>query len=593
MIPKTPVLSRTWLMAMAVIACSLTVAAEDAKLDGDVVSTDRARISIGTNALPLQFTIPATPAELPLSARGDGQATPAVLAEIGRGEQLRAPMRFVARIAGNTVEAEAGAAQKVQAGGEVNATAKAKAGDLPVDLKIQYGGGGIMTLAVTYGGGGIEVDSLALVLDLVGLVDTAIYGGVPKADGAFGRIAPDAYKVGRDEGVAWSEQDGRPGIADTVYIGSGDRGFTFSAGEAGFLGDSAQPALTVERDAEGAGSIYLYLVNKTTKLDQPATASITIYPHPAKIPAPGARLAAWQPWDAKAPGIVTADRLASPGPTAAGVLLAGPYGGAQALDPRTPISSVYPIALWRYLSAHQTGLPAQLRPSQPDSYQGGDDPGLDRMALGRALLHDIGIDASTLVHSTDAAVLAKALYAFGYFTADGQTEFVPYWRSASLVRFGEVFTAGDSFEVTQDDPMAHVHTSVFLRPGAKAGQYKALILVVNESDGPVRENLYITDPARVFGPKGNTLLGREIQERWETAGIPEASDWRVAKLKGDTNSDKEPGSNAKSYPLPYLQDLEDNGYVRQNTKTDALEIYGLLHIHARSYRVLYGEGDLE
>ncbi|MCX6931145.1 MAG: hypothetical protein NTZ29_00415, partial [Verrucomicrobia bacterium] len=121
------------------------------------------------------------------------------------------------------------------------------------------------------------------------------------------------------------------------------------------------------------------------------------------------------------------------------------------------------------------------------------------MILGRALVHDIGVDVAGLANCTYAADVVNALESFGYFKNDGQTEFLPYWRAEDfgigLVRYGEQFEADakQGFALTTENPAGRVRVSLFLRPtpeNSPVGR-KVMMVLVNESDHPVRELLYV------------------------------------------------------------------------------------------------------
>src|SRR5690606_37863893 len=101
--------------------------------------------------------IAASPAELPLHARAKDAATPAVLAEIGRGDQLRQPIRLEAKVAGSSVPLEAAGAGKVVAGPPVSATTEFAADTLKAAVTTTVDGSGAITIAITYGGAGTEV----------------------------------------------------------------------------------------------------------------------------------------------------------------------------------------------------------------------------------------------------------------------------------------------------------------------------------------------------------------------------------------------------------------------------------------------------
>jgi hypothetical protein len=205
------------------------------------------------------------------------------------------------------------------------------------------------------------------------------------------------------------------------------------------------------------------------------------------------------------------------------------------------------------------------------------------MAIGRALLHDIGVDPSGLGQLAGAANILRALDGFGYFKDDEKTEFLPYWRSGAVVRYGEAFKKTDAFTVTESNPAGRVHVSVFLRPtDSDPARHKALFVVVNEGDKPVREQFYILQPGRCFGGP-NMVTAQSVIRGWDFSGIPGDSDWRQEVLIGSARPDR--GS-----PPVHLRDLEDNGYVQARSVEGGMEIYGLLYVPARGMRLLVGAG---
>jgi len=209
------------------------------------------------------------------------------------------------------------------------------------------------------------------------------------------------------------------------------------------------------------------------------------------------------------------------------------------------------------------------------------------MALGRALLHDAGADVGGLGQKVAAANLLRALDAFGFFEDDGQTEFLPYWRSGAVVRYGEAFAAGGAFEVSEEDPVARAYVSAYLRPDkGDPSKRAAVFVVVNEGDAPLREQFYLLKPERLFGGP-NKVTTRAVIDRWDFSRIPEDSDWRKGVMVGSSTR-YEGGNNPAA--VPQLMDLEDGGYVRAKAVAGGMEVYGFLYVPARGFRVLLGAG---
>ena len=242
----------------------------------------------------------------------------------------------------------------------------------------------------------------------------------------------------------------------------------------------------------------------------------------------------------------------------------------------------FPISMFRYCSNTAKGLYTRVQPEASGGkgtvLRPGDDIKMDRGLLGRCLLHDIAT-AAQIPNAEQFAHVLNVLYDFGYFDED-TTEMIPYWRSRSICRYGEEFTA-DEFEVTTEDPCEQVYVTVYRRPYKKVGKrqgYKALFVVQNESDEPVRERLHILDPAAVFGGD-NSLL---IDEIYCKLRVPQGTGVG-GKVYGFS------GSKA-------LEDLERTGAITQSSKAGMVvtkEIYGPLHILPHNFRLLYGHYDPE
>jgi hypothetical protein len=381
-----------------------------------------------------------------------------------------------------------------------------------------------------------------------------------------------------------------------AFLGSGDRGFTWlTPGPAGYAVDAKQPTMLVERDKQGAAAWRIAIVNTPTQTKEPRTVTFALLVHPAKARPSGRRVEQWKPWAgapsapalewaARKPGLdmVLADAATVHEAFAARALLEGPAGGDAASAAAT-LADTFPIGLFRYLAAPHTGLSAQLRTNAGKLAGPGASPACDRMAIGRALLHDIGLDARGLGQRAAAANFVRALDAFGYFKDDGKTEFLPYWRAGDIVRYGEAFKRGNVFEVSEENPMARAHVSVFLRPSAaNPAKLQALFVVVNENDKPAREQFYVLKPERLFGGP-NALTPGAIIKDWDFSGIPEDSDWRRGSMIGSVSRPEGAGQFV-------LKDVEDGGFVTLASMGGGMEIYGKLFVPARGVRLLLGTG---
>jgi hypothetical protein len=573
----------------------------DLKLEGSVVKTGRHQITIDKTGLPAQIVIEPDPAELPLPLRAPG-AVPGQsdLQMIGRGPQLRSPIQLQALIGGQTLTAEpAKPAQPAAAADGVACQADLRAGALRLTLKTQVGPDGSLQGEIKYGGQNVEVEKLDLVLELAGLVDTIVAGPPVGVEGTV--YPPTATEVGSGEGVVWKNvvEDkalSKPGVLTHCFLGSGDRGFTWLTPNAdGFAVDAKLPTMVVERNKEGAVTWRISLVNAPAKVKDERTVSFALLVHPAKTNAPSRRADAWKPWTgapalpalswaARKPGLdlVRADLATVHEAVAARAVLEGP-GGGEAVSAAATLADTFPLGLFRYLAAPHTALPVQLRTNARKLSAPGASPACDRIAIGRALLHDIGVDPAGLGQRVSTAGILQALDAFGFFADDGKMEFLPYWRSGDVVRYGEAFQKGDVFAVTDENPTARVHVSVFLRPTAKdATKSQALFVVVNEGDKPLREQFYILQPARCFGGQ-NVISAASIIRKWDFSKVPKDSDWRQEVMIGSAQPDRE-------LPGVHLRDLEDNGFVQARSFGGGMEIYGLLYVPARSFRLVYGAG---
>lgn len=607
---------RNALLVTAVIWVGATVwagepaGAAGVKLDKGKVTTERHVITVGANGLPEQIEIKALQTELPLEKRGKKAKAKPTAQEIkwlGRGPQLRKPLRLVARVGGTEKALEPTAkATPALKGTAVEAAAKLKSGSITADVKIAYAADGSMKLTVTYATGGQEVESLELVADLDGAFDTLIVG--PPVEDKVRAYKPSEFEIPTQKGLVWGNaakdaaKTGRAtkGVPGQVFVGNGDRGFTvLTDGGKGWQVDANASCVTLERDEAGALTMRVKLVNKATKVAQPATASLAWLTHPASVRASGWRKAAWLSTDpvpvkeavtfkpdlaghaaqaGKAPKLLRADVASLAQGANRQVVLAGPAGG-DALSAADNLVKTYPIGLFRYLSGSHTGMTARLLTNSKSLIRPGQSPSADRVALARALLHDIGIDAGGLAHLSEVARVVSALQAFGIFD-DDQTEVIPYWRSRSLVRYGAPFDKGGAFELTKKDPNAQVYVTIYRRPvGAKKRGYKTMMIVANESDQDLRNRLFVLAPKRLFGgPNRQTLP--VVRKGYDYGKLPPAADWASTKNQA--------GPRGLTH---VLKDMEDQGAVApQSAKGQKGEIYGPLHITAHSFRLVSAFG---
>ena len=222
----------------------------------------------------------------------------------------------------------------------------------------------------------------------------------------------------------------------------------------------------------------------------------------------------------------------------------------------------FPNSLYRYLCHNYSGLIARVVPGAAQAMPG-DDKRLDRQYLGRALLNDIGVafqgPHGNFVHREQAVRLINALDEFGFFEDQG-TEVLPFWRNADIVRFGS------------SSAVPGVPVTVYRRPMAEGNGYKALIVVLNESDEPVQAPLQLLNAQRVLGGP-NALTAGAVR-----GAMP------VADPLGEWWSQLA----ARNIESIVLKDVE-TGDIVARLGGDA-ETYGPLYVPYHDYRLLYAEG---
>lgn len=571
--------SPTARIAACLLALAGSVATAAPALDGSAVRSGRVTFSVDGSGLPANITIPPRPAELPLAHRG-GNPPADVLATIGRGPLLRAPVRFEAVVDGKSIPAEVKEpAKPAAADGAIRAASKLAAGPLTIAATTTYRDTGLVDLDIKATGND-TVGGLKIVVPLTGVVDLAI----PLAAAAKPDLPTGAFTPATIDGVAWSSAKGNgskavvpaPGLASPIFFGSGDRGVVFTAVDAaGWPLDPAGSSLEIVRDQAGAAEAHLSLCNQPKGLAGEKSFKCSLQVLPASAAEPASRATSWQ--KPVAGGRPIADGLKAP------IVEGSVDVPAAALF--LPDGSLGSIEVFRYLSGAPAGLAGVIRGNPALQQRAGASPSASRALIGRALLHGLVVDGGAVAHRTDLLRAVKALAASGLFDDAAAVEAVPYWRSAGLARYGEEFKADGAFETTTENPVARVHTAAFVlsRGGKPDGPRQTLFVVVNEGDKPVREQFYVTNPKAAFGGP-NKASAKRLAGSWDYTGLTPESDWRKDVVVGST-----PGTEKGLDPS--LVDLEDGGFVAQTTATEAIEVYGPLFVPARSYRLLWGCGD--
>jgi len=608
----------------------------DVAVSDRTITTPRHAFTVDDIGLPAQLEIRAFTHDIPLAFRAEKTWPEALLRIVSRGSQLASPMRIEATVDQAVLSAKADApAVLIKTDKGVEAVATWQAGSLKGRLSLLYANDGSITGHLTYDTKGTtDFERLELVMELSGPVDMAIAGNPAEALIGTQPLSPRLGTLDSGFGVVWSDGatpagdgGGQKGLIRHFFLGNGDRGFTWLAnGEAGFAIGGKEPSMTVERKKNESVVVWKIAIANQVPRGGEQTAGFTLLVHPSRLPAADRRQQQWQPWTEKTatPALDVAARTAM---TASNILvraeaasvyeaaasraiLEGAIGG-DALTAAATLADRFPLALFRYLAAPHTALAVQLRSNGAALATPGASPAVDNMILGRALLHDIGLDVAGLASRANAADVANTLENFGYFKDDGLTEFLPYWRAEDfgigLVRYGELHEAEAKagFAVTTENPAGRVRVSVYIRPEVgprNAPSRKALMVIVNEGDQPVREYLYVENPAYLFGDY-NKITSANILAELDYSHILEASDWSRSKSIGTepmldpkeiklavrlkTQKDKSVRAGAV---IGSLQDLVTGGYVQTTKMGPGFAMYGPIHIPARGMRLLMGSG---
>ena len=231
--------------------------------------------------------------------------------------------------------------------------------------------------------------------------------------------------------------------------------------------------------------------------------------------------------------------------------------------------SRYPNSLYRSMAMNYAGVITTLMPDKCPVGPG-DDPRFDRQKLGLALLHDVGVardggnvsfqggPQGRFQNAEQAVRLINRLEKFGFFR-DDDVEKLPFWRNDALVRMGE--KPGDE---------SKVRVTVYRRPLDGGKGYKAIFVILNESDGDIEMPMDLRDENRILGGS-NTLRVGDIAPIKKVPEILKAA-WTV---------------DAKAALLPALRDFESDEQIPR--AGDKGERYGPVFVPYHDYRVLYAE----
>jgi len=599
----------TLLPALAVlVAGTASTRADDAsaasdrvRIDGNRVTAGRQTVVLADTGLPDQILLRPGRDELPLELRIEGgEPTAEQLQFIGRGRRLRGAIRIEAVVKGSPVAARlVEPARARMQGGHATARSRLRVGPYEVRLACTYRPDGEFLVDIDVSGGG-EDDQLRMVIEPVQPADLVCLNLPDGPPGTVPLEKLDAF-LPQTEGVVWnSAEQTADGRVPQLYVGSADAGLTWLCFEAPKL-PSDVSQIILARDEVGRATWQMTLL-----AGPGGRARFALRIHPVRSRPLTARREAWLRW----PGALepVAKKVAGPvlfrregggevrktpaAPAAAppGYLALAPYAQygelrgaacAELLSREKNAVTLYPMSLYRALAGGPSGLVMRVRPNVRELFREY-EPALDRQVFGRALLHDVGVAMEGVAQPAELFQVTRALRKFGYFEADGLTEYIPYWRVDGIARYGEAFDPSGAFNLTTEDPSGSTYVSVYRRPYEAQGKkgVQAMFVVVNERDKSVRHRLYVLDVARIFGQGRNRPVGRSFIAALEYGSVPGDSDWGKERIP-----------RRPEYRPCGLRDLEDGGFVlAPSNKGQTAEIYGPLFVPAHDFRLVWAYG---
>ena len=221
----------------------------------------------------------------------------------------------------------------------------------------------------------------------------------------------------------------------------------------------------------------------------------------------------------------------------------------------------FPNSLYRFMCKPYTGLITTVCADVTPERAGGNKR-LDRQHMGRALLNDIGVAPSgphgIIHHKEQVLRVVDELSRFGFFN-DTNTERIPYWRNQGLVKIGNTSSS-----------QSKIYTTVYRRPLNGGNGYKAVFVIMNESNAEAELPITISDAGPILGGS-NTLKAGDVRSSVE---LPAAlGDWWSEMTKDDRDT-------------IVMKDLETREVI---PKSGAGETYGPVFIPYHDFRILYAE----
>lgn len=274
----------------------------------DGFSTLKHRFTLTPAGLPAQIVIKPDIRELPLERRdATGAGTQASrlplsdgeLLELGRGPQLRAPMRLEAVADGKRVTAKVVEPAKLvrQWKSEFEYSSKLKVGPVDVDLTTQYDCDGSMYCRMLYGGPQpAELESLELVMEVDGVVDMML-----SETGNGGMACADRWELTlpEREGMVWDSTETEMELFYSRFIpyfwfGNADRGWTWYCDkDREWILDRDGSSMQLERDGEGKVTWRVQFVNHKAQVTGARQIDFAILTHPTKPKPKEFRKAGW------------------------------------------------------------------------------------------------------------------------------------------------------------------------------------------------------------------------------------------------------------------------------------------------------------
>jgi hypothetical protein len=259
------------------------------------------RFTLDASGLPAQIDIRPDPRELPLEQRAaNAKVSAETLLSIGRGPQLRAPLRLEAVIAGKRVPAQVVAPAKAVRTGksEIEYASTLRIGPLSAELLTRYECDGSMHAKLIYGcDAPAKIDRLELVGEIAGIVDLA--ASQTSSDTYIGSDRGECG-LSRKPGVIWDSTMTSIELFYSRFIpwfwfGSADRGFSwYSTGDEGWMLDKEGSTMQLEREKSGDVTWRVQFVNHPVEVKGRRALDFSILTHPAKPKPEDYRLYAWQ-----------------------------------------------------------------------------------------------------------------------------------------------------------------------------------------------------------------------------------------------------------------------------------------------------------